>query len=182
MRRSSRRVPRVLSRKAGWASSAVLWIAGATFLGAAIVLLVRHPVAVGAVLLGFVVFGMWAKRRERLRLTALVASRSGESICGFARSFDARVVDPLVIRSVYEQLQDELHSYCLRFPVRASDRLTEDLGMDDDDLDMSIAPAVAIRSGRSFDGAEANPYYGRVKTASDLVHFFNFQREVDPVV
>lgn len=162
-------------------SSAVLGIAAATFLGAALFLLVQHPVAVGAVTSAFVVFGVWSKRRERLRLIALVANRSGESICGFARSFDARGVDPLVIRSVYEQLQDELHSYWPSFPVRASDRLTEDLGMDDDDLDMGIAPAVAIRSGRSFDGAEANPYYGRVKTASDLVHFFNLQREVDPV-
>jgi len=182
MRGSSRRVPTVPpAHRTGWLRVVASWIAGLVFVCAVGVLLVQHPLAVGAVALALVVSGMWSTRRERSRLVALGASRRSESICGFARSFDARSIDPLVIRTVYQQLQDELRSYRPDFPVRASDRLKEDLGIDGDDLDMSIAPAVALRTGRSMDAVESNPYYGRVKTASDLVHFFNLQPNLDPV-
>lgn len=160
---------------------AIARVGVAALIGAALFALIQHPLVVSAVALAFVVISRWLWKREKARLIALLASRSGESICGFARSFDTRGVDPLVIRSVYEEIQHELQDYWRNFPVRASDRLKEDLGLDGDDLDMSIAPAIAVRSGRSFDDAEANPYFGRVKTASDLVHFFNLQREVDPV-
>ncbi|MDP1045307.1 hypothetical protein Q6332_30105, partial [Klebsiella pneumoniae] len=73
---------------------------------------------------------------------------------------------------MYEQLQEELLSYQKSFPVRGSDRLEEELGLDGDDLDMSVATAIARRSGRSLEGTQSNPYYGRVMTASDLVYFF----------
>lgn len=56
----------------------------------------------------------------------------------------------------------------------------EELGLDGDDLDMSVATAIARRSGRSLEGTQSNPYYGRVMTASDLVYFFNGQSEVAP--
>jgi len=183
MRRSSRRIPLALPQQdTGSWQSAAGWIAAVFVLAEACVVLVQHPVAVGAVALVLVVIGMRATKREKARLKELLRNRSGESICEFARSFDAREIDPLVIRSVYEQLQDVLSGYCPALPIRASDRLTEDLGIDVDDLDMSVAPAVASRSGRSLEGVETNPYYGRVKTASDLVYFFNLQREGAPVV
>ena len=153
------------------------WFAVLALVCAAGLLLVQHPVGVIAVTLILGLGVTWEARRERKRLLSVAAARSGESICGFARSFDARSVDPLVIRAVYEHLQDELHSYKPHFPVRAVDRLKEDLGVDDDDLDMSVASGIACRTGRSLDDVHSNPYYGRVKTASDLVYFFNHQPE-----
>ena len=178
MRRSSRRVPLALpQQEAGRWKAAAGWIAAAVILGGACVVLVQHPVAVGVAALVLAVVGVHVTKREKVRLRELLGTRCGESICEFARSFDAREIDPLIIRSVYEQLQDELSCYCAAFPIRASDRLTEDLGIDVDDLDMSVAPGVANRSGRSLEGVETNPFYGRVKTASDLVYFFNLQRE-----
>jgi hypothetical protein len=112
-------------------------------------------------------------RRTGQDLQALATSRTGESICEFARSFDCRVVDTWVIRAVYEELQSEVQLAWL--PIRANDVLVKDLHIDPDDLDMSLAPAIAARTGRSLESAETNPYSGKVLTASDLVLFFNGQ-------
>jgi hypothetical protein len=62
-----------------------------------------------------------------------------------------------------------------QFPVRASDRLQKVLIDDPDDLDMAIAYEIAERTGRSLDAHEANPYFNKVVTVSDLVLFFNAQ-------
>ncbi|MGC3980199.1 MAG: hypothetical protein QM808_02975 [Steroidobacteraceae bacterium] len=104
----------------------------------------------------------------------LAASRKGESICEFARSFDERSVDTWVVRAVYEQLQEHLGSK-YQIPIRASDVFGQDLPIDSEDLDMDIASEIAQRTARSMDKMEANPLYGKVKTAADLVHFFNAQ-------
>lgn len=105
-------------------------------------------------------------RRER----RLAAERVGESTCTFARSFDFRRVDTRVMRAVYEGVQ----SY-VRFPIRASDHLTKDLRLDDEDLSLDIIPDIAHRTGRSLDGYEANPYYGQADTVGGLVHFLASQ-------
>jgi hypothetical protein len=166
-------VPGVLQRLAFWSLIAVLAFA----LGA---ISVAHPAATALTVTALVSCGAWSNNRKKTRLQALAAAHNGESICGFARSFDLRSTDPLVVRAVYEQLQEELLSYQKSFPVRAPDRLEEELGLDGDDLDMSVAPAIARRSGRSLEGAQSNPHYGRVMTASDLVYFFNCQSEAAP--
>jgi hypothetical protein len=111
-------------------------------------------------------------RRQRMRLARIAASREGECICQFARSFDRRSVDTWVIRAIYETLQRELSFAHPSFPIRASDRLDELLS-DADDLDMEIAPEVARRSLRRFDNLADNPYYGKVQTVADLVVYFN---------
>ncbi len=61
------------------------------------------------------------------------------------------------------------------FPVRASDRLMEDLRLDDDDLDFDLAMQIEQRTGRSLDQTKTNPLLGKVKTVRDLVLFFNAQ-------
>lgn len=98
-------------------------------------------------------------------------SRRGESICGFARSFDRRVIDPWIIRGVYEEF-----SYL--YPVRASDRFWDDLGVDEEDLDDSLLD-IAERIGRSLDDAEANPMWAKVVTVGDLVLFLQGQPKLD---
>lgn len=40
---------------------------------------------------------------------------------------------------------------------------------------MSIAETIAQRCGRSLDNFDENPLIGKVKTAGDLVMFFNAQ-------
>ncbi|MYM87102.1 hypothetical protein GTP91_07895 [Rugamonas sp. FT82W] len=114
-------------------------------------------------------------KRNAERLRCLAAEREGESICDFARDFDTRQVDTWIVRAVYEQLQYHLADVSPAFPVRASDRLKEDLLLDDDDLDMDIAQEVEQRAGRSLDDTSTNPYFGKVKTVRDLVMFFQSQ-------
>ena len=65
---------------------------------------------------------------------ALVNERENEDIGSFARSLDYRTIDTWVIRAVYEELNDEIYCNENRLPIRASDRLDEDLGLGDDDL------------------------------------------------
>ncbi|HEY9401908.1 MAG TPA: hypothetical protein VIQ24_04405 [Pyrinomonadaceae bacterium] len=108
---------------------------------------------------------------DRLRLRRLAERRPGESICTFARSFDRRAVDPWVIRAVYE----EFHAYFGgTLPVRAADRIEEDLRMDWEDVD-DLLGEVALRSGRSLERSESNPFYGQVRNVGDLVLFLMYQ-------
>jgi hypothetical protein len=112
--------------------------------------------------------------RNRRRLKHLAKLRAGESICEFARSFERNNVDTWVIRAVYEQLQDYLGKNPV-VPIRAADRLKEDLPIDAEDLEMDLAEEIAQRTGRSLKDTTANPYYGKIRTVEDLVLFFNSQ-------
>lgn len=104
----------------------------------------------------------------------LCKERDGFSICEFAREFDAKVVDTWVVRAVYEQLQAALPTK-QSVPIKASDTLFDVLMLDEDDLDLDLVEEIAQRTGRSLEGYENNPYYGKVKTARNLVLFFNHQ-------
>jgi hypothetical protein len=112
------------------------------------------------------------KRRTKRHLTELARARAGESICEFSRSFDTRKTDTWVIRAVYEQLQLQLRWICPNFPIRATDRLIEDLWLDPDDIDLDLLADVASRTSRSVRDTSGNPFRGGVKTAGDLVAFF----------
>ena len=109
--------------------------------------------------------------RDRLRLRALAASRPGESICTFARSFDCRAIDTRIIRAAHEELQPYYNGFC---PIRASDRLSGEMFIDEEEMD-DVAIEIARRTGRSMDRWEENPLVGRVETVADLVHFLAYQ-------
>jgi len=111
------------------------------------------------------------KRRTKRHLTELARARAGESICEFSRSFDTRKTDTWVIRAVYEQLQLQLRWICPDFPVRATDRLIEDLWLDPDDIDLDLLADVSSRTRRSIRDTSSNPFRGGVKTVGDLVAF-----------
>lgn len=128
-----------------------------------------------AVLVCGFLFASKTAKREEAQLRALAASREGESICEFAREFDLRAVDKWVVRAVYEQLQKQLAHAHPAFPIRADDRLKQDLHLDDDDLDVDVAVQVEQRTGRSLDNASANPYFDKVQTVRDLIMFFQVQ-------
>ncbi len=104
------------------------------------------------------------------RLRRIADKRYDENICTFAREFDRHLVDPWIIRAVYEGLQD-YYSNVPKFPFRATDDLLSDLVMDEEDLD-DLAEEIAIRIGRSMAAKSRNPLYGRVRTVRDLVMFY----------
>ncbi|MEJ1961123.1 MAG: hypothetical protein WDO56_06050 [Gammaproteobacteria bacterium] len=113
-------------------------------------------------------------KREKRRKDDLIAERDGESICQFARSFDRHRIDTWVVRAVYEQLQSHLGTQ-KPLPIRAADSLAHDLRVDDEDLDMVVAEEIFQRTGRSMKHTDRNPYFGKVRTVADLVHFVNEQ-------
>ena len=174
MRTPSRLMPKYLPPPIGPAQMALALVLVVGLLGAAIAAAMRHPWAVAAAVVGIGVLAHreWRQVQARRRATAL--SRGEEGICEFARSFDRRAVDTWVIRAVFEELQEEL-GQPQPFPLRAGDRLVEDLGIDLEELDLMHGPAIASRAGRSLERCPSNPYGGRVRTVADLVHFFNAQ-------
>ena len=152
--------------------------------------------AVLVAVVGLFAWGLWAKPvpvltstgavvfiiavleyRNRLRLRRLAQPRAGESICSYARALPIRELDPWVVRAVFEELQPYVADHGIPFPIRPADRLAEELGVDAEELNETVAPQIAQRIGRSLDGAEHNPYYGKVMTVEDLVRFFCAQPE-----
>jgi hypothetical protein len=105
----------------------------------------------------------------RSRARRIAAERSGESICGFARSFERRAVDTRVIREVYEGFT----SFC-RHPIRATDDLFDDIGFDEVEVE-EFGAILADRAGRTPEGWDQDPLYGRVSTVGDLVRFLDHQ-------
>lgn len=122
--------------------------------------------AVVAAVAALLTSGAIAARREAERRRR---ERAGDSICTFARAFPRRSVDTVAVRAVWNEL---LPWY--PFPLRAADRLRDDLGMDDVDLDVPWEE-LAWRCGRTVAEPEDNPWFGRVETVGDVVRFLSAQ-------
>jgi len=174
MRVASRYMPKLARRPFGFLTwlPIVCLLAGIAYVAAAKPQAFLVALAVFAVL---VLLERKKSQRDARQLLALASRREGQSICDFARDFDPRAVDTWIIRAVYEQLQGQLEHLHPAFPVRADDRLKEDLLLDPDDLDMDFAQEVEIRTGRSLDDGERNPYFSKVSTVRDVVLFFQYQ-------
>lgn len=132
-------------------------------------------IGVAAVIGGLAIWCWTANVKHERWLRSLVASREGESICGFARAFPRRSVEPLLLRAVYEVLQEQMGGTPV--PVRAKDRFAADLRLDPDDLD-EVYWEVADLCGYQTEGGERNPLWGKVETVADLVHFLHHQPRV----
>ena len=76
---------------------------------------------------------------------------------------------------MYEQLQENLSSVHPDFPIRANDHIFDELFIDSEDFNEDIVEEIAQRTGRTLDGVESNPYYGKVNTVAELVYYFNLQ-------
>lgn len=174
MRIASRHMPRITARPLGLAGGLFVLCLAAAVLGFAL-LRPQAFLVVSAGVAALLVLARLHERREARRLAVLAAQRPGQSICEFARDFDTRAVDTWLIRATYEQLQDQLKPRHPAFPIRADDRLKEDLGLDDEDLDLDLAADISHRTGRSFEGSRRNPYFGQVRTVRELVLFFQHQ-------
>ena len=129
-------------------------------------------VGTGAGLVVLTLIGWLASVKSALRSKKLATARADESICQFARSFDRNSSDTVLIRSVYETVQEHLGSTPV--PLRTDDRLLEDLDLDDDDLDEILIDAAEL-ARRSLDSTASNPLYGRITTVRNLVEFLQHQ-------
>lgn len=67
-----------------------------------------HPVGTTLAIIDLLACGIFEHLRRKARIKRLAASRAGESICEFARSFERRRVDAWIIRAVYDELQEYL--------------------------------------------------------------------------
>jgi hypothetical protein len=174
MRIPSRQMPKFVPKPVGrWA-----WVVLAALAAGLLYAVVSAPKAAAVGIAVLLALSGWAHldlKRQRLKLEKLAATRRGQSICEFARDFDTRQVDTWIIRAVYEHLQEQLTYAHPAFPVRATDRLKEDLRLDPDDIDLDVLVQVEQRTGRSLNHTRDNPYYGLVQTAGDLVLFFQAQ-------
>ena len=174
MRIASRHMPKYVAMTV----SRISWLYLAVMIAGFIFLLVSNPFyTIIFVLLfcGLFLVGRKEMRQDDQHLRALAAKRDGGSICDFARDFEMRQIDAWIVRAVYEQLQQHLKHVHPAFPVRAADRLEEDLRLDAETLEMDIVEEIEQRTGRRVDGASENPYAGPVLTVGDLVLFFQAQ-------
>lgn len=107
------------------------------------------------------------RRRQRQRRK----QRPGEDIGTFARALDRRdpSFDPWVVRATWDALQHEVTMGGREVPIRPSDRLVEDLGCDEEELELEVVPEIAARCGRSLQHVGTNQMVGRVKTVADLI-------------
>ncbi|MFN2507445.1 MAG: hypothetical protein ABR589_01580 [Chthoniobacterales bacterium] len=156
-----------------WQPRKPSWLAVATLCAGTVAFWAFHVIVAAvifSVLAALCLLGLVMSRYEVPRRQALAAQQPPDAMCAFARSFDFRRTDTLVMRAVYEELQP-----VVPFPIRASHRLIEDLQLDDEDLHFDYVPSIAERVGRALGDAELNPYYGRVVIVADLVNFLAAQ-------
>ncbi|MEL7362766.1 MAG: hypothetical protein AAFN13_11895 [Bacteroidota bacterium] len=130
--------------------------------------------ALACVLVGGGLLYLIAERNTRKHFAQLTRGRQDESICTFARSLDMRITDPWVVRATWDEVQDWIVGRKADFPLRTTDRLTEDLWIQPEDVE-DVVELVARRAGRSLEANALNPLYGKVSTVGDLVRFLNAQ-------
>jgi len=143
------------------------------FIGVAIVYPKFISILIGIALL-IAVWSYFEKPKIDSFYENLYLQREGLSICDFSKEFDCKQIDTWVIRAVYEQIQENI-PFDKEIPIKGDDNLKDALGFDDDDLDLDLAGQISQRTGRTMEGCEYNPYYGKVNTVRDLVLFFNHQ-------
>ena len=128
----------------------------------------------GYFLIGLAVITLFGNIVGNVHLARYSAERRGETILTFAHDCNWRLVDTWVIRAVYEELQPYCRHIGGTMPLRASDRLLEDLGIDHAEL-WDVAKDIAFRTGRSLKDHDKNPYSERINTVKEFVLFFNHQ-------
>jgi hypothetical protein len=174
-RRFSRHLPALQKRPGSLnvGGSAIL----SCFIAAVIWLACQHPIPFFGFVVFYAVIGWIAAGIDFRRKSALAASRPGDPLCAFARSFDLRAVDPWIVRAAFEELQKLCAEPLRPFPILPSDRLVEDFNIHPDDIE-DIAQDVAERAGYSLDHYEQNPLCGQVSTVGDLVQFLAHQPSI----
>ena len=156
--------------------------------GWGVVQVVRHPLIALAIGLPIGVL-VWIGGRSagaahaRWAATRRSTLRLGEDIGTFARAFDRRgglapgvEFDPWVVRAVWEGLMPLAAGAAgVVIPLRPEDRLIENLGLDEEDVEELVRPMLA-RVGRRPGDWRRNPFRTMgVRTVADLVGFLSAQ-------
>ncbi|MBW8464659.1 hypothetical protein [Acidovorax sp.] len=173
MRRASRFMPKAQRPTIPWRGRIFMAVAVLALLCSLLLALWAYPVTVCSIAVAIWALVAIEERQQGKRLVQRLQARSGESICQFARAIDCRQVDTWVVRSVYEELQ-RYYSEKWALPLRVTDRLEEDLQLESEDLDHVLVD-MAQRAGRNLSDTRTNPFYDKVNTVGDLVHFLNAQ-------
>ena len=151
------------------------WLPLSVFLAGLIGLIVAEPIV--AVVLGVLWIILLALSwRSRVRVRRYIAGRN-DTICSFARSFDRRGTDPWIIRATYEELLKYMKDIADPFPLKAEDRLQEDLDIDWEDL-VDIVIDIADRAGYDLSNVE-RCHTEKVKTVGDLVRLVACQPRME---
>jgi hypothetical protein len=87
MRQGSRFMPKVTRRR--WPGFVFLAVLSLTL----VYFRFNHAIETSLIMVGVVAFGIYEHYRYRARIRKLAESRTGETICQFARSFQRRSVD-----------------------------------------------------------------------------------------
>ncbi len=159
--------------KQGLAGWVVLTLIAAALLFA----FVAHPIASSSIVAGLVLLAIVDERTRSRRVIAIANERIEEDIGSFARAFDRRtceVLDPWAIRAVWDVLVPLTDSSGRKIPLRPTDRFKADLLLDADDLE-DVVPQLVEQCERVAGNWQANPFYGRLDTVADLVHFISAQ-------
>ena len=165
----SRWMPPVTDAK--WSALATVLVGGLALVG--LWLISVHPWLLAG-LAGLAAIAYLLDRPWRVRMGRWAAERHGDNICTFARAVPRPERDAWIIRALYEELAPYARIGGAQVPIRPSDRLREDLAIDEEDLAYAVA-AVAKRVGRTMEGCEANEYHSRVSTVADLIAFLRRQ-------
>ena len=108
------------------------------------------------------------------RLLGLAAERPDDSICTFARAFDRRTMDAWIVRATWDEIRSYLPEFEGRpFPLRATDRLWDDLHLEADDMEYAIVTNIVQRSGRRFRTETTDDDTQPITTVGDLVRWIH---------
>ena len=153
------------------------WIILALLAAAGVFAAVRHPVGTVIVVSGMAAATYLLERQRAPRVLHAAASREGEDIGSFARAFDRHgdaPLDPWAVRAVWNALVPLTSSRGHTIPLRPTDRLEVDLSIDPEDIE-ELIPRLVEHCERAGGRWKDNPYYTRLNTVADLVHFISAQ-------
>lgn len=105
MRIPSRRMPKAF-RRGTLPTRVFAWMLLLAMAGAYVYELWYHPLIVGFSSAFVAVVVIRERRRTMRHLANLAQALTGETICDFSRSFDARQIDTWVIRAVHENFSN----------------------------------------------------------------------------
>ncbi|MDB6138960.1 MAG: hypothetical protein JWO94_2032, partial [Verrucomicrobiaceae bacterium] len=113
------------------------------------------------------------------RIELLAASRVGESICQFAHGFRGPDFDPILVRAVYQTVQEQIGESS-SVPIRSDDLFKTDLGLDGDDWD-EVITRVSKLTQRQLEPVEGQGHADfRAMRVGDIVRYFIRQPRLTP--
>lgn len=169
----SRHMPKEPSRKPKWWGVLIVAIWAGWLIWSVVAIIVHTPLTS----IGFALFAVVIATASILtarKLKQLRSSRRGEDIGSFSRSLPIRQLDTWVVRAVYEEISAYVGTKDKPFPIRPTDRLAEDLEVDQEDLGDMIC-SIADRCGRSLGELEKNPIFTTMKTITDVIQMLMLQ-------